>query len=271
MAGFSQWGLRSVDVGGPGVGVLSTYLHNAYASLSGTSMATPHVAALAALLHSFDGQLDWWAIRNLIIAGGDPIAALKGKTVSGRRINANGSMTCSGQKVFGMLSPVANTGAMKQAVEALNINCAKPAGAVSVTIKPGGTTLSLTDNGKGADIVAGDGIYTASWKPACGSGPFTFTFSNGKAYPVNVAACIKLNTKSGPPGTSVKVTGTGYTAGEIVDIFFDLKMIATVNANAQGNVSTTINVPNNATKGKHTITGSGQTSGLASKAKFKVT
>ena len=88
---------------------------------------------------------------------------------------------------------------------------------------------------------------------------------------MNVAACIKLNTKSGPPGTSVKVTGTGYGAGAIVDIFFDLKMLATVNANAQGEVSTTIAVPNNATKGKHTITGSGQTSGLASKAKFKVT
>ena len=271
LASFSEWGLRSVDVGGPGVGVLSTSLNNGYATLSGTSMATPHVAGLAALLHSFNAQLDWWAVRNLIIAGGDHVNSLRDKTVSGRRINANGSMTCSGQKVFGMLAPVANTGTMKQAVEALNINCAKPAGALTVTITPGNTTLSLTDDGKGADRVAGDGVYAVYWKPACGAGGFTFTFSTGKTYPVNVAACIKLNPKSGPPGASVKITGTGYGASEIVDIFFDEKMVDTVNANSLGQVSATITVPNNTATGNHAVTASGQVSGLASASKFKVT
>jgi subtilisin family serine protease len=271
LAGFSEWGVRSVDVGAPGVSVQSTYINNGYANLSGTSMASPHVAGLVALLHSFDSTLKWWQIRNLIIAGGDPIASLKGKTVSGRRINADGSMSCSGQKVFGMLSPVANTGSMKQAVEALNINCAKPAGGVTVTITPGGTQLTLTDDGKGGDLVAGDGIYSASWSPSCGTGQVTFTFDNGKSYPVNVAACAKLNVSSGPPGTSVKVTGTGYTASEIVDVFFDSKMVDTVTADASGKVTSTIQVPGNATKGKHLVTVSGQTSGLAATAKFKVT
>lgn len=271
LAGFSQWGLRSVDVGAPGVSILSTFPNDTYGNDSGTSMATPHVAGLAALLASSDSKLDWWSIRNLIIAGGDKVSSVQGKTVSGRRINANGSLSCSGQKVFGMLSPVANTGAMKQTVTALNINCAKPAGTVTVKVTPGRTTLALKDDGKGADLVAKDGIYSASWTPPCGAGAFTFAFSTGKKYSVNVAACIKLGSKSGPAGSSVKVTGSGYRGGEIVDVFFDEKLVDTVNADSKGKVTDTIKVPKTTKKGNHLVTASGQTSGLASTAVFKVT
>lgn len=270
LANFSQWGLRSVDVGAPGVGVLSTLPDDTYGSLSGTSMATPHVAGLVALLHSADAKLDWSELRNLIIAGGDPVSSLKGKTVSGRRINAAGSLSCSKQKVFGMLNPVANTGSTKLAVQALNIDCAKPSGSVSVTITPGKTKLSLADNGKGADLVAGDGLYAAFWQAPCG-GDFTFSFSTGDTYPVDVAACVKLNSRSGAPGSSLKVSGTGYGVGELVDVFFDQKLADTVTADSKGRIGDSITVPKSTPKGSHSVTASGQTSGLTASAPFKVT
>lgn len=269
--GFSEWGRRSVDVGAPGANVYSTLPGNRYGSESGTSMATPHVAGLVALLHSWKRSLPWWKLRNLIMSGGDKVASLDGSTVSGRRINAAGSMSCDGSKVFGMLAPVANTGAMAQTVEAININCAKPAGSVTVTIQPQGKTLTLTDNGKGGDLMAGDGIYAARWKPSCRAGQQTFTFSTGDTYTVDVVACAKLNSKSGAAGSSVKVTGTGYTSGEVVDIFFDDELVDTVNADATGKVSDTITIPGNAEPGRHTVTVSGQTSGIAAAARFKVT
>jgi hypothetical protein len=272
LAGFSEWGRRSVDVGAPGVNVLSTLPNNQYGQLSGTSMATPHVAGLVALLHSWQPKDDWWMLRNLIIAGGDPISSLKGKTVSGRRINPAGSMSCSGQKVFGMLAPVADTGSMTQTVEALNIDCAKPAGALTA-IAVGGrsmTKLALKDNGKGADLVAGDGIYSASWSPPCKAQSYRFTFSNGKKYDVDVVACVTLGQKSGSAGSSLKVSGTGFGSGETVDIFFDDDLIDTVNADSNGQVSDTIKVPNDARKGKHTVMVSGQTSGVSAAATFTV-
>ncbi len=55
-ASFSNYGI-AVDIAAPGVSILSTITNNNYASWGGTSMATPMVAGLFALLKSY--QPDW--------------------------------------------------------------------------------------------------------------------------------------------------------------------------------------------------------------------
>jgi thermitase len=55
-APFSNYG-DYIDVVAPGVSIASTYPHNQYAALSGTSMASPHVSALAALIRSVNPSL----------------------------------------------------------------------------------------------------------------------------------------------------------------------------------------------------------------------
>ncbi|KZN35107.1 S8 family serine peptidase [Pseudoalteromonas luteoviolacea] len=89
MSSFSQWGLTSVDMGAPGSDILSTIPGGGYASFSGTSMATPHVAGAAALALSVNPSLTTLELKELLMQSGKSIAALDGKTVSGKRLDAH--------------------------------------------------------------------------------------------------------------------------------------------------------------------------------------
>ena len=178
---FSNYGLHTVHLGAPGSSIYSTVLSNAYAYKSGTSMATPHVAGAAALLKAQNSSLDWRAIKNLLISSGDPIAALSGKTASGRRLNVYSAMTCSNSPMYAPLTPHGfTTAAVGSAVtfSAININCAKPAGNVTVSIDSEGQTVTLRDDGANGDLKAGDGVYTGKWI-APTTGTHTYTFQGG--------------------------------------------------------------------------------------------
>jgi subtilisin family serine protease len=61
----------AVQVAAPGVDIYSTFTGNRYGLLSGTSMATPHVAGLAALALSANPGLDPQTLRSLIVEGAD--------------------------------------------------------------------------------------------------------------------------------------------------------------------------------------------------------
>jgi subtilisin family serine protease len=88
LASFSNWGVKSVAIAAPGVDILSTWLGNAYEEKSGTSMATPVVSGVAALVVAQHPRISVDQLRSKLLASSDPIIALKGKTVTGGRINA---------------------------------------------------------------------------------------------------------------------------------------------------------------------------------------
>lgn len=86
-ATFSNYGPASVDLGAPGVNVLSTY-GTSYAYLNGTSMAAPHVAGVAALVFMQNPSMSYTQVKARILGSVRPIASLTGLCVSGGVLNA---------------------------------------------------------------------------------------------------------------------------------------------------------------------------------------
>ena len=93
LASFSNHGGSSVDLGAPGVGILSTLPGGKYGYYSGTSMATPHVAGVAALVKSQAPMADDGELKARILQYAEPKASLEGKTATGGRLNAVASAT----------------------------------------------------------------------------------------------------------------------------------------------------------------------------------
>ncbi len=91
LASFSNVGMGSVDVAAPGVYIASSISWNPqgaeYEIMSGTSMATPMVAGLAALLKSVDPKLTQKQLKKILMESGDSLEALKGRIQSGKRVN----------------------------------------------------------------------------------------------------------------------------------------------------------------------------------------
>jgi subtilisin family serine protease len=88
LATFSNYGVKSVAIAAPGVDILSTWLGDAYEEKSGTSMATPVVSGVAALVLAEHPRMSVDDLKKKLLASTDPIVALKGKIATGGRINA---------------------------------------------------------------------------------------------------------------------------------------------------------------------------------------
>jgi len=144
LATFSSYGATSVDLGAPGVNIRST-VPGGYTAMSGTSMATPHVAGACALVFAqYPTQTHSW-VKNRILSTTTPTSALNGRCVTEGRINLTGAING--------LPPT--------------ISIASPASGATLTMQPATFTGSASDPD---GTVAG-----VTWTSAGGSGTATGT------------------------------------------------------------------------------------------------
>ena len=97
LASFSNYSNRWVDLGAPGVDILSSVPGNGYDLKSGTSMAAPHVSGVAALVLAQNPALGPLEVKARIMDGVDGLPSLDGVTVTGGRLNAYSALAQGGE------------------------------------------------------------------------------------------------------------------------------------------------------------------------------
>ncbi|WP_148868482.1 S8 family peptidase [Tenacibaculum adriaticum] len=91
-ASFSNYGKKNVDVFAPGVQIYSTTPDGEYKKFSGTSMASPSTAGVAALIRSYYPQLSASQVKHILMNSGTKIDLMVTKPGSQSRENPEGEL-----------------------------------------------------------------------------------------------------------------------------------------------------------------------------------
>eukprot|EP00441_Pelagodinium_beii_P019083 CAMPEP_0197660714 /NCGR_PEP_ID=MMETSP1338-20131121/51017_1 /TAXON_ID=43686 ORGANISM="Pelagodinium beii, Strain RCC1491" /NCGR_SAMPLE_ID=MMETSP1338 /ASSEMBLY_ACC=CAM_ASM_000754 /LENGTH=1485 /DNA_ID=CAMNT_0043238131 /DNA_START=61 /DNA_END=4518 /DNA_ORIENTATION=+ len=97
LSSFSCYGQTTVDVAAPGSDIFSTVPGAGYDSLSGTSMACPHVSGLAALVWMYRPHLSMMQVKEILMQSSVREEALQGSSISNGRINARRALELAAQ------------------------------------------------------------------------------------------------------------------------------------------------------------------------------
>ena len=165
---FSNYGSTSVHIGAPGVDILSAISASdtSYDSWPGTSMATPHVAGVAALVRARFPNITVAELRQRILLGAMPIPALRNKTITGGRLNAYNAVSGGSDGVLELAVTPANGAELVGGTNitfSVQVTDAHAVQNATVTgIIAGQSNVVFTNNGVSPDVTANDHIYSAS-------------------------------------------------------------------------------------------------------------
>lgn len=202
-ADFSNYGARSVHIGAPGADIYSSLAGGGYAEFDGTSMASPHVAGVAALVWSAFPQWqqltreNMTAIRNQILGTVRPVPAMSGLVATGGMVDAAAAVGGGNAPPTIVASLSTRPAPLPAGVQAdafirlTRQGAALPGATVTAVIDS--ETFNFADNGQLPDEISGDGVYSALIGPyTSGTYPVDITIVfEGETYPRNLVLSVE--------------------------------------------------------------------------------
>ncbi len=89
---FSNYGVKTVDIAAPGSGIYSTTPGNRYSNMSGTSMASPNTAGVAAEVLSRNPELGPVELKQRLLETVNRVSRYNGKMVSGGLVSLKNAL-----------------------------------------------------------------------------------------------------------------------------------------------------------------------------------
>jgi thermitase len=224
---WSNWGNPNVFVSAPGAAVYSTYwtAHGStYATLSGTSMASPHVAGLAALLLGQAPARSVTDVKQILARsadklgsgtppyGPDPYGTCAGCTwqpyYGYGEIDAQNALCLGAAPAVSTVAPAIGTTGNTVALTGPALGCAT---AVSLGYVPASFTV---DSPNQITATVPPGVPYGYWRVTTGAAtalsPLVFSVSSP-----NIAS---FSPASGSPGSTVTITGSGFSDASSVTL-----------------------------------------------------
>ncbi len=215
---WSNYGVESTDLAAPGHRILSTLPGNKYDYYSGTSMATPHVTGVAALVLSKYPSSSPAKVKEYLMKTTTPLASLKGKVKTGGLVNAGKALTTdmtapAAPKVNAVTdkstsvtgtAEVAAKIIIKKGTTQLATGTVASTGkfTIAIPVQKAGTTLTITATDKAGNVSPATKVTVKSSSTTLPAPPTV----NG----------VNINTKKVTGKTNAGYTVQVYTGGVII-------------------------------------------------------